>query len=281
MGHDESLIRILEEKTKILRRHTINMIRNAGKGWIGGSFSEAEIITSLFFHHMNHDPNNPSWPERDRLILSKAHCCEMLYAALGEAGYFPKEHFSNYGKIGSLLQAHSQRTTPGVEYSGGSLGTGLSFALGEALAAKINLKEEISERGKMKYQVYCIIGDGECDKGQIWEAAMAASHYKLDNLTAIIDRNYYQSTGKASEIMELEPFIEKWKSFSWNTIEINGHDIGQILDSLDQANKTMYRPSVIIANTIKGKGVPSFEKKGMHFEKIDDKMYSEAMRTLS
>ncbi len=280
MPHSAKLIRQLEMKAKLLRRYTINMIRSSSKGWIGGSFSEAEIMVSLFFHHLKHDPKNPSWPERDRLILSKAHCCEMLYAALGEAGYFSKDHFSSYGRFGGLLQAHSQRSTPGVEYSGGSLGTGLSFAVGEALAAKIGVPKDTSRRCTSKYRVYCMIGNGECDEGQIWEAATLGAHNKLDNLTVIIDRNKYQSTGKVADIIELEPLAEKWSSFSWHLVEINGHDIEQILDSLDFTNEVLDKPRVIIAHTIKGKGVPSFEEQGLHFIEFDDETYREALEAL-
>jgi transketolase len=278
MSHDEKLIKDLEEKAKTLRRHAINMINNAGMGWIGGSLSETEIITSLFFHHMKHDPKNPDWPERDRLILSKAHCCEMLYAALGEAGYFPKEHFNSYGEFGALLQAHSQTTIPGVEYSGGSLGTGLSFAVGEALANKIDMSGKSLDR--KKFNVYCILGDGECDEGQVWEAALAGSHFNLGNLTAIIDRNDYQSTGKVVDIMGLEPFAEKWRNFSWHVIDIDGHDMAQIIDALNEANRTLDKPTAIIAHTIKGKGVPTFEERRLHFTKITEDMYSEAIEEL-
>ncbi|WP_455277401.1 transketolase [[Eubacterium] cellulosolvens] len=278
MSHNEKLIKDLEEKAKTLRRHAISMIKNAGMGWIGGSFSETEIITCLLFHHMKHDPKKPDWPERDRLILSKAHCCEMLYAALGEAGYFSKEHFNSYGKFGALLQAHTQTTTPGVEYSGGSLGTGLSFAVGEALATKIDrFGKGPDSKG---FNVYCILGDGECDEGQVWEAALSASNFELDNLTAIIDRNDYQSTGKVVDIMRLEPFAEKWRVFSWHVIDIDGHDIVQIIDALNEANRTPNKPTAIIAHTIKGKGVPSFEERRLHFTKITDDMYSEAMEAL-
>jgi transketolase len=279
MPHDAQLIQELEGKAKILRRHSIEMMKSAGKGWIGGSFSEAEIVTALFFHHMKHDPKNPNWPNRDRLILSKAHCCEMHYAALGEAGYFPKKHFTSYGRFGGVLQAHSQRTTPGVDYSGGSLGTGLSFAVGNALAARIGFPKDPSGRQLSRYRVYCIIGDGECDEGQIWEAAMAAAHYKLDNLIAILDRNEYQSTGAVSETMNIEPLAEKWRSFSWNVSETNGHNMGQLLEALDRAKEVTSKPSIIIAHTIKGKGVPSLEGR-VHFTSVTDELYAEVMKAL-
>lgn len=279
VSHDPELINNLEEKAKLLRRHTIEMIRNAGKGWIGGSFSEAEIFTALFFYHMRIDPQNPNWPDRDRLILSKAHCCEMHYAALGEAGYFPKKYFTTYGKFGGILQAHSQRTVPGVDYSGGSLGTGLSFAVGEAIAAKL-FSRKTSNGTIPRNRVYCIIGDGECDGGQIWEAALSAAHYKLGNITTIIDRNRYQSTGPVDAIMEIEPLSEKWRSFLWNVIEVDGHNIGQILDGLEASKKITDIPSIIIANTVKGKGVPSFENK-VHFSPLTEDMYNEAMKALT
>jgi transketolase len=278
VSHDDELVNLLYEKARILRRHAIEMMRKAGQGWLGGSFSEAEIITALYFHHMKCDPKNPGWPDRDRLILSKAHCCEMLYAALGEAGYFTKDHFSSYGKFKGLLQAHSQRTTPGVDYSGGSLGTGLSFAVGSALAARIGSSKSSSSK-PFRYRVYCIVGDGECDEGQIWEAAMAAAHYRLDNLTVILDRNRYQSTGPVSETMEIEPLVEKWRSFGWNALEIDGHDIHQILEALEEADRTRCNPSVIIANTIKGKGAPSLEG-SIHFTPVTEEIYSEVVKAL-
>jgi transketolase len=280
MSYDPEIIKKLESKVKLLRKHTIEMIRHAGKGWIGGSFSEAEIFTALFFHHMKIDPKNPEWPERDRLILSKAHCCEMHYAVLGEAGYFTKEYFSTYGKFKGMLQAHSQKTVPGVDYSGGALGTGLSFAVGEAIAARIFTRKSSDGTIVPRNRVYCIIGDGECDGGQIWEAALAAGHYKLSNITAIIDRNRYQSTGAVNNIMEIEPLSEKWKSFLWNVLEVDGHDISQILDGLEKAKKTTDKPSVMIANTIKGKGVPSFENK-VHFSTLTEEMYNKAMKVLT
>jgi transketolase len=272
MTHDKSLIKFLEEKAKVLRKHTLEMIRSSGIGWLGGSFSEAEIITVLYFHQMKHDPRNPRWMERDRLIVSKAHCCEMVYAALGESGYFPKEEFLRYGKFGAILQAHTdRRTVPGVEYSGGSLGEGLSFAVGEALAAKID---------GLDYKVYCIIGDGECDEGQVWEAVLSAAHFKLDNLIALVDHNKFQSTGEVSKKIRLDPLSEKWKAFGWHVMEVDGHNIEQLLDTLDEVGNVKGQPHAIICHTIKGKGVPSFEGKNLHFVKVTDEMYSEALKIL-
>ena len=280
MVYDEKLIRELETKAKTLRRESIKMIKEAGIGWVGGSFSQADIITALFFHYMKHDPKNPQWEERDRLIVSKAHCCETVYAALGEMGYFPKKEFLSYGKFGATLQAHTERKVPGVEYSGGSLGQGLSFAVGEALAARIDAPKEQSGRQNPRYRVFCIIGDGECDEGQIWEAAMGAAHYKIDNLTAFVDHNKFQSSGTVSERMKLEPLAEKWRAFGWDATEIDGHNFTEILSALERADKVLGKPHVIIAHTIKCKGVPSFEHKNLHFCKITDDMYAEAMEAL-
>lgn len=272
MYHDEKIIKMLEEKAKILRKYTLIMIKSAGIGWLGGSFSEAEIVTALYFHHMRHNPQDPNWNERDRLVVSKAHCCEMVYAALGEAGYFPKDEFQKYGKMGAMLQAHTdKRTVPGIEYSGGSLGEGLSFAVGQALAAKID---------GMKYRVYCILGDGECDEGQVWEAAMFAAHYKLDNLTVLLDHNKFQSTGAVRDKIVLDPLTKKWDSFGWYVIEIDGHDFKQLLDALDKVGQVEGRPQIIVCHTIKGKGVPAFEGKNLHFVKVTDEMYNEALKFL-
>ncbi|MGC8912050.1 MAG: transketolase [Nitrososphaeria archaeon] len=272
MYHDEKLLKALEEKAKTLRKYSLMMIKSAGIGWLGGSFSEAEIVTALYFHHMRHDPKNPNWSERDRLVISKAHCCEMIYAALGEAGYFSKDEFQKYGRMGAMLQAHTdKRTVPGVEYSGGSLGEGLSFAVGQALAAKID---------GASYRVYCIIGDGECDEGQIWEAAMFAAHHKLDNLTVLLDHNKFQSTGEVQAKIKLDPLSKKWEAFGWHVAEIDGHNLKQILDTLDEVEQVRYKPHIIICHTIKGKGVPIFEGKNLHFVKVTDEMYNEALKFL-
>jgi transketolase len=280
MAYDEKLIKELEGKAKILRRDAIEMIKAGGFGWVGGSFSQADIITALYFHRMKHDPQNPEWEDRDRLIVSKAHCCETVYAALGEAGYFPKKEYQSYGKFGAVLQAHTERIVPGVEYSGGSLGQGLSFGLGEALAARIGAPRDKSGRPLPRFRVFCILGDGECDEGQVWEAAMAAAHYKVDNLTAFVDHNEFQSTGEISVRMTLEPLPEKWRAFGWDVTEIDGHNFTEILSSLERADKILDKPHAIIAHTVKCKGVPSFEHKNLHFCKLTDDMYAEAMKAL-
>lgn len=280
MAYDEKVIKKLEEKAKILRRDAVEMIRAGESGWVGGSFSQADIIAALMFHHMKHDPRNLQWEERDRLIVSKAHCCETVYAALGEAGYFSKKEYQSYGKFGATLQAHTERKVPGVEYSGGSLGEGLSFALGEALAARIDASKDASGRPMPRFRVFCIVGDGESNEGQIWEAVMASTHYKADNLVAIVDHNKFQSSGTVEERINMMPMAEKWQAFGWDTTEINGHDFNDILSALEKADKVKGKPHAIIAHTIKCKGVPSFEHKNLHFCKLSDEQYAEAIEAL-
>jgi len=241
----------LERMAKKLRRHVITMIATAGSGHPGGSLSAADIVTTLYFKIMRHDPRNPQWPDRDRFILSKGHAAPVLYAALAECGYFPVDELSTLRKLDSRLQGHTDRLlTPGVEMSSGSLGQGLSFGIGIALAGKLDARD---------YQVYVLLGDGECDEGQIWEAAMAAAHYKIDNLTAIVDHNEIQLAGRTCDIMNLEPLADKWRSFNWHVLDINGHDINQILQAAKKAQEVKQRPTVIIAHTIKGKGVSFME----------------------
>jgi transketolase len=241
----------LEAMARQLRRHVITMIATAGSGHPGGSLSAADIVTALYFKVMRHDPKNPQWPERDRFVLSKGHAAPILYAALAECGYFPVEELSTLRKLGSRLQGHTDRTlTPGVEMSAGSLGQGLSYGIGMVLAGKLDRKD---------YRVYVLIGDGECDEGQVWEAAMFAPHHRMDNITAIIDHNDLQLDGRVCDIMGLEPLTDKWRAFNWNVLEINGHDMKQILQALKKAGEIKEKPTVIIAHTIKGKGVSFME----------------------
>ena len=236
---------------KRLRRRIVAMIGKAGSGHPGGSLSAVEIVTALFWRVMRHRPKDPQWPDRDRFILSKGHAAPVLYAALAECGYFPVEALDTLRKLDSILQGHADRThTPGVEMSSGSLGQGLSFALGTALAGRLDRKD---------YRVYALLSDGECEEGQIWEAAMAAGHYKPDNLTAIVDNNGIQLSGFNKDIMNVEPLVDKFKAFGWNTLEIDGHDINQVLDALDKAGTHKGQPTVIIAHTVKGKGVSFME----------------------
>jgi len=200
---------------------------------------------------MRYDPENPKWEDRDRFILSKGHACPSLYAALAEADFFSKETLWTLRKMGSILDGHpDMNKTPGVDASTGNLGIGLSFGIGIALAGRLDCKD---------YRVYVLLGDGELDEGQVWEAAMAASHYKIDNLTAIVDRNGMQLDGFTREIMSLEPLEEKWSAFGWHVLVIDGHNIREILDALDSAESVKSKPTVIIANTVKGKGVAFME----------------------
>ncbi|MFC1911436.1 transketolase [Chloroflexota bacterium] len=241
----------LKEMAKKLRRHVVTMIATAGSGHPGGSLSAADIITALYFRVLRHDPKDPQWSERDRFILSKGHAAPILYAALAETGYFPVAELETLRKMDSRLQGHTDRTlTPGVEMSAGSLGMGLSFAIGIALTARLDSEA---------YRTYALLSDGECQEGQTWEAALAAAHFKLDNLTAMVDCNGIQLSGRTCDIMDLEPLIQKWQAFGWHVIEIDGHDFDQILSAFSEAEKTKGRPTMITARTIKGKGVSFME----------------------
>ena len=234
-----------------LRRHIISMTGKAGSGHPGGSLSAVEIVTALYFGLLRHNPKDPRWPDRDRFILSKGHAAPLLYAALAECGYFPVEELATLRQLDSRLQGHTDRTaTPGVEMSAGALGQGLSFAVGVALAGRLNLQE---------YRVYVLLGDGECDEGQVWEAAMAAAHFKLANLVAIVDNNGQQIDGWNRDVMNLDPFNEKWQAFGWHVIEVDGHDLAQLIGAFDQAKLIKGQPVVIIAHTVKGKGVSFME----------------------
>jgi transketolase len=241
----------LKEIARRMRRDIINMLTEAGSGHPGGSLSSVEILASLYFGALRHNPNDPAWPERDRFILSKAHCVPVLYVTLAECGYFPMEELSTLRKVDSRLQGHSMAgSPPGVEMSGGSLGQGLSFAIGQALAGRLDNAD---------YRVYCLLGDGELDEGQCWEAAMAASYYRLDRLTAFVDRNRVQNDDFADKTMNTEPLAEKWRAFGWHAIEVDGHEFPPILDALAEAHRTEGKPTVIICHTVKGKGVSFME----------------------
>ena len=246
----------IEHLKKIARQMRIDiltMLVEAGSGHTGGSLSAADIITVLYFYKMRHDPKNPKWEERDKFVLSKGHGAPALYAALGRAGYFGIEHFHTLRKMGSILRGHpNSAVTPGVEVCTGSLGQGLSQANGLALAARLDKKSA---------RVYVMLGDGETDEGQVWEAAMTSAHYKIDNLCAILDNNGLQIDGPNKEVMNIEPIVGKWRSFGWHVIEINGHEIGEIINALNEAERIKGQPTMIIAHTIKGKGVSFMENK--------------------
>jgi len=243
----------LKEKSRILRIEILKMLAEAGSGHTGGSLSAADIVAALYFSKMRHNPKDPKWKERDRFILSKGHAAPVLYAALALSGYFEKTLLKTLRKLGSPLQGHPcSKLLPGVEISTGSLGQGLSIANGIALGLKMD---------GLNSRVYCLLGDGEIQEGQVWEAAMTAAHYKLDNLCAIIDNNGLQIDGHCCDVMYIEPIVKKWDAFGWHVIDINGHDMEAILAALNEAEMLEGKPTMIVARTVKGKGVSLFEGK--------------------
>lgn len=252
----------LLQKTVQIRTDILEMVAEAKSGHPGGSLSAVEILVSLYFHKMRHDPRQPDWPDRDRFVLSKGHAAPVLFATLAEAGYFPTSELKTLRKLNSKLQGHPDLRVPGVEYPGGSLGIGLSAAIGMALAGKIDHND---------YRVYALLGDGEMDEGETWEAAMAASKFKLDNLTAIVDRNGIQQDGLTEQIMPLEPLGYKWKAFNWHVLEVDGFDLRQVIEALEKAENMRNRPTVIIAHTVKGKGVSFMEWDPAYHGKAPDK----------
>jgi transketolase len=240
-------IKKVEDKGIQLIEDIVDIIGVGKTGHLGGSCSCAHVVAALYFHKMNIDPKNPKYEDRDRFLLSKGHAALVQYAALAEAGFFPKEELKKVKSLGSMLQGHPDMTkTPGVEANTGSLGQGLSIANGMALGLRLDGK---------KSRVYVVIGDGEMAEGQIWEAAMAASNFKMDNIVAIVDRNRLQATGAVVDRFDTNPIVPKWEAFGWNVIVIDGHNVEQILEALDNAEKVKGKPTVIIAETTKGKGI--------------------------
>lgn len=240
----------LQKQAYTIRKVALQTIQTAGSGHIGGSFSIAEILSVLYFDQMNVDTKEPKKLERDRLVLSKGHCSPTLYTTLALRGFFPVEHLKTFRKMDSDLSGHVEFHVPGVDMSAGSLGQGLSVALGMAMFGKSK---------QLDYRVFCIMGDGEIQEGQVWEAAMAAGFYKADNLIAFVDNNKLQLDGSLEEVMSPYPIAEKFKAFGWNTIEIEGNDVEQIHNAIELASVTKGKPTMIVANTIKGKGVSVFE----------------------
>lgn len=273
MKYSRELIENLEGMAKVLRRDVVISIGVGVAGHIGGSNSAADIVAALYFYKMKHDPKNPRMEDRDRFLLSKGHVAILQYAALAEAGYFPVEDLKTTKEIGSYLQGHPDvLKTPGIEAGTGSLGQGLSIGLGMALG----LKADQSDR-----KVYVLIGDGELAEGQIWEAAMAAGSFKTDNLVAIVDKNGLQAQGKIVDRMDSNPIIPKWESFGWNVIEIDGHNMEEILTALDAADEVKGKPTVIVANTVKGKGVSFAENVvGFHNGMLTEETYEQALEEL-
>ena len=242
-----------------IRKEVIRMLAKSGSGHPGGSLSAAEIVTCLYFHAMRHDPKNPQWEERDRFVLSKGHACPVIYAAMAVAGYFPRELLGTLRRLGSPLQGHPDtRFMPSLEACTGSLGQGLSIASGLALGLQMDKKDR---------RVYCLMSDGETEEGQTWEAAAFAGFHKLDHLIAVLDYNKFQLDGAVKEILDLEPLRAKWESFRWNVQEVNGHSIPELLAALDKAKQAQGQPQMIIAHTVKGKGV-SFMENNNYFHGV-------------
>lgn len=247
----------LKRKANQIRQDIITMLVSAKSGHPGGSLSATDIVAALYFHEMKVKAEDPQWADRDRFVLSKGHAAPVLYAALAEKGFFPKEELLGLRHTGRMLQGHpDMKRIPGVDMSTGSLGQGLSAANGMALAGKLNKKD---------YRVYVLMGDGEMGEGQIWEAAMAAAHYKLDNVTAILDNNGLQIDGPTEQVMSTSPLLDKWKAFGWHVIEVDGHDIESLLAAFEEAKATKGKPTLLLAKTIKGKGVSFMENQvGWH-----------------
>src|SRR3989338_9655636 len=237
----KELILQLKQKAKELRKEIITVIYNAQSGHPGGSLSEIDMLVALYYYKLKEEPKNPMWQDRDRFVLSKGHASPGIYAVLADRGYFPKSELEGFRKIGRMLQGHPELSIPGIEFAGGALGQGLPFALGIAMACRLDRK---------KCSVYAMIGDGESQEGAIWEASMAAVFHKLDNLVVILDKNQVQQTGRTKEIMDIGDAAAKWKAFGFNVVEIDGHDMEQIINALDAADNVKGKPTMIIANTI-------------------------------
>lgn len=273
MAYSKELLDALAAKGKLLRRDCIKCIGVGVAGHVGGSCSAADLVAALYFHKMKYDPKNPEWEGRDYFLLSKGHVAILQYSALAEAGFFPVEDLQHCKDVGFYLQGHPHLGTPGIEAGTGSLGQGLSLGLGMAMGLKMDRKDN---------RVYVLVGDGEMDEGQIWEAAMAAGHYKMDNLCAIVDNNGLQVCGTIEERMNTAPIGEKWAAFGWNVIEIDGHNMEEILTALDAAEACKGKPTVIVAHTVKGKGVSFAENvPGCHNVALSKERYDQALAELA
>jgi transketolase len=264
----------LQNKAVDIRKKIIHLSSIAGGGHLGGSLSIVEIVVALYGHVMKFDPRNPRWPERDRFILSKGHGGMCLCSVLADAGYYPEEAMNTFNCLDSPFGQHpDMNKIPGIEMSTGSLGHGLSVSVGVAIAGRLD---------KAKWRVFCLLGDGELDEGMVWEAAMSASHFKLGNLTAIVDRNGYSLDGPTEEIMALEPISDKWRAFGWNVLKVDGHDFGEILNAFDTLPPAdSPKPTCIIANTVKGKGVSFMENNAeWHYGGLADELTTQVYEEL-
>jgi len=273
MEHSQELVYMLQEKANLLRKDVVKCIGIGTAGHIGGSFSSADLLSALYFYKMKYDAKNPDWEGRDYFLLSKGHVAILQYSALAEAGFFPVSDLPHCKDVGFYLQGHPHLGTPGIEAGTGSLGQGLSLGVGMAMGLKMDGKDN---------HVYVLVGDGEQNEGQIWEAAMSASMYKLDNLCAIVDNNGLQAQGRLEDRMNPGPICEKWLSFGWNVIEIDGHNMKEIIRALDNAELHKGQPTVIVAHTVKGKGVSFTENAvGCHNVALTEEMYHQALEELS
>jgi len=270
---DAALCRMLRARARDLRREIVTMIHAAGSGHPGGALSAADIVAALYWHFLRIRPEQPDWPDRDRFVLSKGHACPVHYAALALRGFFPREHLRTLRQINSILQGHPDMTkTPGLDMTTGSLGQGLSAAAGMALGGKIQARS---------FRVFAMIGCGEIQEGQIWEAAMAAAHYKLDNLVAILDYHRLHLDGWNEQVMRTEPVAAKWQAFGWQVFEIDGHDMAQIVDGLQAAIDVQGCPALVLAHTVKGKGVSYMENQvDWHGKAPNDEQLAQALREI-
>lgn len=270
---DKKTLLELKKKAVRVRKHILDEVYSAQSGHPGGSLSSTEIFTYLFQKEMKLDPKNPKWEDRDRFVLSKGHCAPGLYASLAVRGFFPEEDLTGFRSIDSYLQGHpSMKDVPGVDMSTGSLGQGISASVGMALAGKLDNKD---------YRVYALLGDGEIEEGQVWEAFMSAAHYKLDNLTAFLDHNGLQIDGYISKVMCPEDVVEKFKAFGWNVIQIDGHNFEEIEEAVKIAQATKGKPTMIVAETVKGKGVSYMEGEAKwHGMAPDEELYNKAIKEL-
>jgi len=264
----------LREVATVLRRDVLTMLLEAGSGHPGGSLSCVDILTVLYWNAMKVNPERPTWEDRDRLVLSKAHAAPALYAALARRGYFDVRELLTFRKLKSKLQGFpDMQVTPGIDASVGSPGQGLSIANGLAIAAK---------RDRKNFRIYCLMGDGEAQEGQTWEAAMTAAHHGIDNVCAVIDRNHMMGDGNTEDIASLAPLGDKWKTFNWHVISVDGHDVEALTAAFNEASSMKGKPTVVIAKTVKGKGVPFMENRPeWHDRKLTEDLYEEAMRALA
>ncbi len=264
----------LRDIAKVIRRDVLTMTLESGSGHIGGSLSAVDLLTVLYWERMRVNPERPRWEDRDRFVLSKAHASPALYAALARRGYFDVRELMTFRKLKSMLQGFpDMQRTPGIDASVGSPGQGLSIANGLAMAGK---------RDGKTFRVYCLMGDGEAHEGQIWEAAMTAAHHGLDRVCAIMDRNMMMGDGSTEDIVALSPLADKWRTFNWHVIEVDGHNIEQIQAAFSKADSVKERPTLVLARTVKGKGVPFMENKAeWHDRKLTEELYEEAMKALA